>query len=54
MKSSGLLKWLMIPVALLVLWVMIRVFSGGDGGTATGDRRPAPDARGNAGAGHRG
>src|SRR5690554_5371673 len=40
MKSSGLLKWLMIPVALLVLWVMIRVFSGGDGGTATGDRTP--------------
>ncbi|NLC36919.1 MAG: transposase [Alcaligenaceae bacterium] len=40
MKSSGLLKWLMIPVALLVLWVMIRVFSGGDGGAATGDRTP--------------
>lgn len=40
MKSSGLLKWLMIPIALLVLWVMIRVFSGGDGGAATGDRTP--------------
>lgn len=40
MKSSGLLKWLMIPVALLVLWVMIRVFSGGDGGTAASDRTP--------------
>ena len=30
MRSNGLLKWLMIPVALLVLFVGIRLFSGGD------------------------
>ncbi|MBI0473634.1 TIGR03752 family integrating conjugative element protein, partial [Pectobacterium parmentieri] len=30
MRSNGLLKWLMIPVALLVLFVGIRMFSGGD------------------------
>ncbi len=29
MRSNGLLKWLMIPVALLVLFVGIRLFSGG-------------------------
>ncbi|MEI7181966.1 TIGR03752 family integrating conjugative element protein [Pectobacterium carotovorum] len=29
MRSNGLLKWLMIPVALLVLFVGIRMFSGG-------------------------
>lgn len=29
MRSNGLLKWLMIPVALLVLFVAIRLFSGG-------------------------
>ncbi len=28
MRSNGLLKWLMIPVALLVLFVAIRLFSG--------------------------
>ena len=28
MRSNGLLKWLMIPVALLVLFVGIRLFSG--------------------------
>ncbi|MFP9230759.1 TIGR03752 family integrating conjugative element protein [Pectobacterium cacticida] len=28
MRSNGLLKWLMIPVALLVLFVVIRLFSG--------------------------
>jgi integrating conjugative element protein (TIGR03752 family) len=33
MRSNGLLKWLMIPVALLVLFVGIRLFSGG-GSTA--------------------
>lgn len=31
MRSNGLLKWLMIPVALLVLFVGIRLFSGGGG-----------------------
>ena len=30
MRSNGLLKWLMIPVALLVLFVGIRLFSGGN------------------------
>lgn len=29
MQSNGLLKWLMIPMALLVLFVGIRLFSGG-------------------------
>ena len=29
MRSNGLLKWLMIPVALLVLFVAIRLFSSG-------------------------
>lgn len=28
MRSNGLLKWLMIPVALLVLFVGVRLFSG--------------------------
>ena len=28
MRSNGLLKWLMIPVAILVLFVGIRLFSG--------------------------
>src|SRR3989344_2165432 len=32
MKSNGLLKWLMIPVALLVLFVAIRQFPGGKAG----------------------
>ncbi|MQT88074.1 TIGR03752 family integrating conjugative element protein [Pseudomonas nabeulensis] len=36
MRSNGLLKWLMIPVALLVLFVGIRLFSGG-GSPASGD-----------------
>jgi len=29
MRSNGLLKWLMIPVALLVLFIGVRLFSGG-------------------------
>ncbi|WP_454693395.1 TIGR03752 family integrating conjugative element protein [Achromobacter aegrifaciens] len=29
MRSNGLLKWLMVPVALLVLFIGIRLFSGG-------------------------
>ena len=33
MRSNGLLKWLLIPVALLVLFVAIRLFSG-DGPSA--------------------
>ena len=28
MKSNGLLKWLMIPVALMVLFLVLKVFSG--------------------------
>jgi integrating conjugative element protein (TIGR03752 family) len=35
MRSNGLLKWLMIPVALLVVFVGIRLFSGGS-------KTPAP------------
>ncbi|MDL5035787.1 TIGR03752 family integrating conjugative element protein [Comamonas sp. Y6] len=30
MRSNGLLKWLLIPVVLLVLFIAIRLFSGGD------------------------
>lgn len=30
MRSNGLLKWLMIPLALLVLFVGVRLFSGGN------------------------
>src|SRR3546814_17398354 len=30
MRSNGLLKWLMIPVALLVLFAGIRLLSGSD------------------------
>ena len=41
MRSNGLLKWLLIPVALLVLFVAIRLFSGG--GTAAS---PAADGGG--------
>jgi len=42
MKSNGLLKWLMIPMALLVLFVGIKLFSGErTGGTA---RPEAADA----------
>ena len=36
MRSNGLLKWLLIPVALLVLFVAIRLFSGG-GASAVDD-----------------
>ncbi len=39
MRSNGLLKWLMIPVALLVVFVAIRMFSGGSTST-----QPAADA----------
>ena len=31
MKSNGLLKWLMIPIALLLVFGAIRLFSGGHG-----------------------
>ena len=30
MRSNGLLKWLLIPVVLLVLFIAIRLFSGGN------------------------
>ncbi|WP_238897620.1 TIGR03752 family integrating conjugative element protein [Achromobacter xylosoxidans] len=36
MRSNGLLKWLMIPVAVLVLFVGVRLFSGGGEQTPTG------------------
>ena len=46
MRSNGLLKWLLIPVALLVLFVAIRLFSG-DGAsappTADGSSRLTPE-----------
>lgn len=35
MRSNGLLKWLMIPVALLALYVGIRLFSGGGAAPAS-------------------
>jgi len=39
MRSNVLLKWLMIPVALLVLFIGIRLFSGGDApARSQGDR----------------
>lgn len=31
MKSNGLLKWLMIPIALLLVFVGVKLFSGGSG-----------------------
>lgn len=34
MRSNGLLKWLMIPLALLVLFVGVRLFSGGNKSSA--------------------
>ncbi len=36
MRSNGLLKWLMIPIALLVVFVGVRLFSGG------GEQAPGP------------
>ena len=29
MKGNGLLKWLMIPMALLLVFVGVKLFSGG-------------------------
>ena len=46
MRSNGLLKWLLIPVALLVLFVAIRLFSGGGASappTADGGGRLTPE-----------
>ena len=46
MRSNGLLKWLLIPVALLVLFVAIRLFSGGGASappTADGSIRLTPE-----------
>ncbi|AYK25085.1 TIGR03752 family integrating conjugative element protein [Pseudomonas aeruginosa] len=46
MRSNGLLKWLLIPVALLVLFVAIRLFSGGGASappTADGSSRLTPE-----------
>jgi integrating conjugative element protein (TIGR03752 family) len=40
MKSNGLLKWLMIPMAALLIFVGIRLFSGDR------DREPAPSPTG--------
>jgi regulator of replication initiation timing len=37
MRSNGLLKWLMLPMALLIVFVGVKLFSG--------DRRPADTAR---------
>ncbi|WP_022964701.1 TIGR03752 family integrating conjugative element protein [Halopseudomonas pelagia] len=46
MRSNGLLKWLMIPVALLVLFAVIRLFSGGstsDSETSGSGNRLTPE-----------
>ncbi|MDM9652384.1 TIGR03752 family integrating conjugative element protein [Pseudomonas wenzhouensis] len=45
MHSNGLLKWLMIPLALLLVFVGVRLFSGGDDapGTADGASRLTAD-----------
>ena len=41
MKSNGLLKWLMIPIVLLLVFVGVSLFSAGD--QPTGDARdPEP------------
>ncbi len=37
MKSNPLLKWLLIPMALLLVFVGIKLFSGNPGG------QPAPN-----------
>ncbi|RSH69209.1 TIGR03752 family integrating conjugative element protein [Stutzerimonas stutzeri] len=37
MHSNGLLKWLMIPLALLLVFVGVRLFSGGDDTPGTAD-----------------
>lgn len=39
MKSNPLLKWLLIPMALLLVFVGIKLFSGAPSG------QPAPRAR---------
>ncbi|MFU7548052.1 TIGR03752 family integrating conjugative element protein, partial [Pseudomonas paraeruginosa] len=39
MHSNGLLKWLMIPLALLLVFVAVKLFSGGNDAP-----RPADDA----------
>ena len=38
MRSNGLLKWLMVPVTLLVLFISIRLFSGGGSAPSQTDR----------------
>lgn len=43
MRSSGLLKWLMIPVAVLVVWLGIRLFSSDDPAAADPGAKHAPD-----------
>ncbi|RQR79150.1 TIGR03752 family integrating conjugative element protein [Burkholderia sp. Bp9012] len=46
MKSNGLLKWLMIPIALLLVFGVIRLFSGGHGRAAaphTADSQLTPE-----------
>src|SRR5258708_3152995 len=45
MKSSGLLKWLMIPVAALVIFAGIKLFSHGSKGSGA-DELPARQLRG--------
>ncbi len=45
MHSSGLLKWLMIPLLLLLVFVAVKLFSGGSDapGTADDASRLTPD-----------
>ncbi|WP_337261534.1 MULTISPECIES: TIGR03752 family integrating conjugative element protein [unclassified Serratia (in: enterobacteria)] len=40
MKSNGLLKWLMIPLVILLIFVGIKLFSGKGGNQGTGDSGP--------------
>ena len=40
MKSNPLLKWLLIPMALLLVFVGIKLFSGAPGGQPASRARP--------------
>lgn len=41
MHSNGLLKWLMTPLALLLVFVGVKLFSGGGDSCHPGRSRPA-------------
>lgn len=44
MKSNGLLKWLMIPVVLFMVWVGIKLFSGTDDSPIPSAKEPKSNA----------